>query len=239
VTETEWLVCEDPLAPLALVAARASARKLRLFLCASCARVLDGTPAERRLFRGYYAGSFQALTRALGVVEQFAEGLVGSDALAGARGDAADSVYVPPAIDYGGETGLGYEAAAVVAAAAERLVPADVLAACWSATDSQSARVSEGDARRRTEEARWQTTVLRDIFGNPFRSVLFSPDWRTETVLGLAQQVYAARDFSPLPILGDALEDAGCDNADILDHCRGPGLHARGCWVLDLVIGKE
>ena len=55
----------------------------------------------------------------------------------------------------------------------------------------------------------------------------------------MAQQMYAARDFSPLPILGDALEDAGCDNADILDHCRGPGLHARGCWVLDLVIGKE
>jgi hypothetical protein len=47
------------------------------------------------------------------------------------------------------------------------------------------------------------------------------------------------RDFSPMPILADALQDAGCDNADILDHCRGPGLHVRGCWVVDLVLGKE
>jgi hypothetical protein len=239
VTEAEWLVCENPLAPLAFVAARATDRKLRLFLCASCARVLDGAPPHRRLFRGYYPGSFQKLERALSVVEQFAEGFVGSDALAEARRDAEDSVYVPPSIDYGGETGLDCEAAAVVAAAVEHPVPEDVIAACWRATDSQSARTPGGEGSRGTDEPRWQAMVFRDVFGNPFRSIIFPSDWRTETALALAQQMYASRDFSPMPILADALQDAGCDNADILDHCRGPGPHVRGCWVVDLVIGKE
>ncbi|WP_239465732.1 hypothetical protein [Gemmata sp. SH-PL17] len=81
--------------------------------------------------------------------------------------------------------------------------------------------------------------MLRDIFGNPFRPVAFSSAWRTPTVLALAAQVYESRDFSAVPILADALQDAGCDNADILDHCRGTGAHVRGCWVVDLVLGKE
>jgi hypothetical protein len=51
--------------------------------------------------------------------------------------------------------------------------------------------------------------------------------------------MYEARDFSAMPILADALQDAGCDNDDILDHCRGPGPHVRGCWVVDLVLGEE
>jgi hypothetical protein len=224
---------------LAFLADRATDRKVRLFLCASCARVLDGAPLHRRLFRGYYPGSFQKLERALSIVEQYGEGFVGSDALAEARQDAEDSVYVPPSIDYGGETGLGYEAAAVVAAAVEHPVPEDVIATCWRASDSQSARTAGGEGGRRTEEARWQAMIFRDVFGNPFRSASFSSDWRTETALSLAQQMYASRDFSPLPILADALEDAGCTNADILAHCRGPDPHVRGCWVVDLVIGTE
>jgi hypothetical protein len=55
----------------------------------------------------------------------------------------------------------------------------------------------------------------------------------------LAQAISDDRAFDRLPILADALEDAGCDNADILDHCRMPGEHARGCWVVDLILGKE
>src|SRR5207302_6429926 len=125
-------------------AARATDRKLRLFLCACCARVLDGAPPQRRLFRGYYPGSFEKLGRALSAVEQFAEGFVGADALAEARRDAGDSVYVPPSIDYGGETGLDYEAAPVVAAAVEHPIAEDVVAACWRATDSQPARTPGG-----------------------------------------------------------------------------------------------
>jgi hypothetical protein len=81
--------------------------------------------------------------------------------------------------------------------------------------------------------------LLRDIFGNPFRSLTFSPEWRTDTALALARQMYESRDFSAMPILADALQDAGCDNEDILDHCRTEQTHVRGCWVVDLVLGKE
>jgi hypothetical protein len=66
-----------------------------------------------------------------------------------------------------------------------------------------------------------------------------NPGWRTTTAFQLAQGMYDSRDFSAMPILADALQDAGCDIADILDHCRGPGPHVRGCWVVDLVLGKE
>jgi hypothetical protein len=84
-----------------------------------------------------------------------------------------------------------------------------------------------------------QADLLREVFGNPFRPVAFLPAWWTDTALSLARQMYASREFSAMPILADALQDAGCDNADILDHCRGPGPHIRGCWVIDLVLGKE
>ncbi|VTU00166.1 Uncharacterized protein (Fragment) OS=uncultured bacterium PE=4 SV=1 [Gemmataceae bacterium] len=82
-------------------------------------------------------------------------------------------------------------------------------------------------------------TLIRDIFGNPFRPVAFDPEWRTSTVVALAQQMYDTRDFSAMPILADALQDAGCDSDDVLTHCRGTGPHVRGCWVVDAVLGKE
>jgi hypothetical protein len=82
--------------------------------------------------------------------------------------------------------------------------------------------------------------LLRDIFGNPFRRVAFSPSWRTDTALTLARQMYESRDFGAMPILADALQDVGCDSEDILSHCRDTSLtHVRGCWVVDLVLGKE
>jgi hypothetical protein len=81
--------------------------------------------------------------------------------------------------------------------------------------------------------------LLRDIFGNPFRPVAFQPEWRTSTVHGLARQMYQSRDLSPMPILADALQDAGCGDEDVLNHCLGGGPHVRGCWVVDLVLGKE
>ena len=65
-----------------------------------------------------------------------------------------------------------------------------------------------------------ESALLRDIFGNPFRPVTFSPEWRTDTARHLARQMYESRDFSAMPILADALQDAGCDNDDILTHCR-------------------
>ena len=89
-------------------------------------------------------------------------------------------------------------------------------------------------------EKRAQCRLLREIFGNPFRPPAFSSEWRTDTAIALARQMYEAREFSAMPILADALQDAGCDNAGVLNHCRDPNAtHVRGCWVLDLVLGKE
>ncbi|VTU02814.1 Uncharacterized protein (Fragment) OS=uncultured bacterium PE=4 SV=1 [Gemmataceae bacterium] len=80
--------------------------------------------------------------------------------------------------------------------------------------------------------------MAEDIFGNPFRVVAIDPQWLTSDVLALARGIYDERAFDRMPILADALQDAGCDSADVLDHCRGPGPHVRGCWVVDLVLGK-
>jgi len=95
-----------------------------------------------------------------------------------------------------------------------------------------------GAAAKRAE-LQQQCLLVRDIFGNPFRPVSFSPSWRTDTAVSLARQMYDARDFSAMPILADALQDAGCNDDDILNHCQGPGPHVRGCWVVDLVLNKK
>jgi hypothetical protein len=88
-------------------------------------------------------------------------------------------------------------------------------------------------------EMAFQSHLVRDIFGNPFRPVSFSSTWRTDTAVTLARQMYDSRDFSAMPILADALQDAGCDSDDVLSHCRDTSLtHVRGCWVVDLVLGK-
>jgi hypothetical protein len=99
--------------------------------------------------------------------------------------------------------------------------------------------VAEDETEACNAEGAAQAELVRDIFGNPFRSVSFDPAWRTGTAVALASQMYESRDFGAMPILADALQDAGCDNEDILTHCRGPGPHVRGCWVVDLVLGKE
>jgi hypothetical protein len=80
--------------------------------------------------------------------------------------------------------------------------------------------------------------IIRDIFGNPFRPATLDPSWLTSTVTALARQMYESRDFSAMPILADALQDAGCSDEAILSHLRGPGPHVRGCWVVDLLLGK-
>jgi hypothetical protein len=81
--------------------------------------------------------------------------------------------------------------------------------------------------------------LLHCIFGNPFRTVAFDPRWRTADVLGLARGIYEDRAFDRLPLLADALMDAGCGEDQLLAHCRSEGPHVRGCWVVDLVLGKE
>jgi hypothetical protein len=92
--------------------------------------------------------------------------------------------------------------------------------------------------RGRSQEA----VLLHDIIGDPFRPVTIRPDWLAwddGRVLSLARTIYDQRTFDLLPVLADALEDAGCDNAEVLGHCRRDGEHMRGCWVVDLLLGKE
>jgi hypothetical protein len=81
--------------------------------------------------------------------------------------------------------------------------------------------------------------IVRDIFGNPFRPFTIDATWLTPNVVAVAHTIYDERRFQDMPILADALEEAGCTNGDILAHCRSEGPHVRGCWVVDLILGKQ
>jgi hypothetical protein len=84
-----------------------------------------------------------------------------------------------------------------------------------------------------------QCDLLRDIFGNPFRPVNLDHSWLTPKTVGLAQAIYDQRTFDRMPILADALEEVGCADPENLNHCRGSDPHVRGCWVVDLLLGRE
>jgi len=107
------------------------------------------------------------------------------------------------------------------------------------------AAVAAGDAARSAAagEARIQAAALRDILANPFRAApAVDPSWLAwngGAVAKLAAAIYDGRRFADLPILADALEDAGCADATILAHCRGRDEHVRGCWVVDLLTGRQ
>jgi hypothetical protein len=98
-------------------------------------------------------------------------------------------------------------------------------------------RVALPSHRSNEDERVAQCNFIRDIF--PFHPITLSPSWLTSTVVSLANQMYESRDFSAMPILADALQDADCSNETILTHCRGPGPHVRGCWAIDLLTGRE
>jgi len=89
--------------------------------------------------------------------------------------------------------------------------------------------------RLRDELAR----LIREIFGNPFHLVEFDPRWRTANAVDLARTIYGEKGFDRMPVVADALMDAGCAEESILDHCRAPGPHVRGCWVVDLLLGRS
>lgn len=84
-----------------------------------------------------------------------------------------------------------------------------------------------------------QAVFVREIFGNPFRPVVIDPRWQTSTVVDLARSVYDEKAFDRMPILADALMDGGCDSEPIIEHCRQSTEHLRGCWVVDLLTGRE
>jgi hypothetical protein len=97
-----------------------------------------------------------------------------------------------------------------------------------------AAQHAEGSAEGRRDERGEHIKLFRDIFGTGTHDGTMSL-----LVRGLAEGIYADRAFDRLPILADALEEAGCTDAEVLAHCRGPGPHVRGCWVVDLILGKE
>ena len=149
------------------------------------------------------------------VAERYADGLCGAEELAAAKAQL-----------YGRFT-FGNEGTAVsiCCSVGPRFIPGEVLAGA-------------GAAARRPTEKKAQADLVRDIFGNPFRPVSFAPEWRTDTAVTLARTMYESRDFSAMPILADALQDAGCDSDEVLQHCRDPQTkHVRGCWVVDLALG--
>ena len=98
---------------------------------------------------------------------------------------------------------------------------------------------SPTDERGTIHRGAREADLLRELLGNPLRPVRFDPAWRTDTVLAIATSAYDSRGFGALPILADALQDAGCDSDELLSHCRDTTkAHMRGCWALDTVLGK-
>jgi len=210
-TEAEWLACEDPKPMVAHIRSSGSARKLRLFACACCYRVYtDGDGPE-----------FDGVT----ISERYADGQATDEELKQAEDDLDCGDYRYGPADYA----TSGEIDAVLGAAA---------AATWI-VEYNAAHHHPGPGLLADQERLAQAVLLRDIFGNPFRPVAVDPAWLTSAVVALAGGIYADRAFDRLPILADALQDAGCDSDDVLDHCRGPGPHVRGCWVVDLLLGKS
>jgi hypothetical protein len=108
--------------------------------------------------------------------------------------------------------------------------------------DSSAAKLAAKVLLRRGVLSPLPSELLRDVFGNPFRPITVNPSWlawKDSTVVRLAQAIYDDRAFHNLPVLADTLEHAGCHDADILNHCRGPGPHVLGCWLLDVLLQKQ
>jgi hypothetical protein len=220
---------------------KASDRKLRLYACACCRQVWDLLLDERSC-------------TAIEVAEQYADGLTSDETLAIIRKaarlarrtvkrTARLTGFSPP-----------FDAARAAETVVSTSVEGAVSAVGWvaSAVGHQAMPDATNSDFDDAYEAIWHfkmfhvCPLLRDIFGNPIRPATISPAWRTPSVVSLAQAAYDNRTLptstlepSRRAVLADALEDAGCDQAGILNHLRGPGPHARGCWPVDLLLGKE
>jgi hypothetical protein len=225
-TEAEWLACTDPTEMMYVSGERGrlTERRDRYFSCACCRRIWHLLPDE-------------ASRTAVRVAEQYLDGLASAELLDsasqaaelhfGSAARAAAAAAFP-------RRELGNNGIDVAAHAADAVVYAD--------PHFISGEADWGRGAGRAEQSA-QADLLRDIIGNPFRRVpRLDPTvlaWDTGTVVQLAQLIYDECRFTDLPILADALEDAGCDDPDLLNHCRQPGVHVRGCWVVDLLVGNE
>jgi hypothetical protein len=212
-TEAGWRACYDARPTLEFLHGRASDRKLRLFACACCRAAPDLLDdAEVR--------------EAIETSERYADGLATREQLQAARRGAASALarcvcYLQP------WHAVWRVAGALLNVAAEPLL-SSLNAADWFDGYFQAMQQASGR----------HCPLFRDIFGNPFASATFDPAWRSPTVSKLGQAIYEDLAFDRLPVLADALEEAGCDQADILAHLRGGGEHARGCWVIVLVLAR-
>ena len=232
-TEQEWLACTDPQKMLEFLRGKASDRKLRLFACACCRRVWN-------LVTDKYS------RKALTIAERYADGEVSQEKLAFAWGDARRATQV----SHRGERETADSTAMwAVSLACEaeigRVLGAASIAAMCEAYPFDSAPLPEAQREQvcllRDVAQREQVCLLRDVVGNPFRPVPLDPAWlawNDGAVRKMAQTIYEERAYDRLPLLADALEDPGCTNADILAHCRQPGPHVRGCWVVDVLLEK-
>ncbi len=216
-TEYEWSVCRDAAPMVAFVEKKATDRKLRLFAVA-CARLL----CDR------LRGGDMRETLELG--ERLADGLASeNDRLRGLTNLHDIS------LNYDSLTGcywLTRPQEEVSAYNAALLILARFSGSCIFTN-----RISWKEAARATGEQ--QPDLLREIFGNPFAPVSVDPQWLTPTVVDLARTIYDLKAFDRMSELADALQSAGCDNEAILNHCRTGGPHVRGCWALDLILGKS
>jgi len=227
-TEQEWLECNYPQHMLGNLCQRVgerqlSKRKLRLFSSA----------CRRRL---WYLLIDERSQRAIETAERHADNLASDKELVAAYCEAksaADSVQVPAGAS---------EAAFAVSCKLDAPAFDAADGAAHNAANAKANADSSGlrswfDAH--TDESKMQSRLLRDIFGNPFRPITIDPRWLTSTVVDLARAIYDERAFDRMPILADALMDAGCDSEEIISHCRQSGEHVRGCWVVDLLTGRK
>jgi hypothetical protein len=205
-----------------------SDRKKRLYLVACC----------RSIWRHL---SHETSRRAVQVAESFADGSASAAELLRAHNDAMEISTPLWRWVFRHPHAPAHSMAMVMRTASAAVAASNAASPQWHFNGGPNAAwaCGQADGPACRAELERQACVLRCLVGNPFRPVTLNPSWLTSTVSTLAAGIYAERAFDHFPILADALQDAGCGNADILDHCRGGGVHARGCWVVDLLLGKE
>jgi hypothetical protein len=223
ITEAEWLGCADPRPMHEAVRGTVSERKLRLFAVACC-RGLGPLLKDPRITTG------------LDVADRYADGAATRADLEAALQGAARAQRAQR------RKALLYAYAAVKDACSPAgLALGAAEKSAWAAAAAADSRATYGERLRQTRPDLYASlaALLRDVLGNPFRPVAVDLSWLTSAVVRLAQGIYDDRAFDRLPTLADALEQAGCTDAEILGHCRQPGTHARGCWVVDGVLQRD
>jgi hypothetical protein len=213
-TEEEWLTSTDSPAMLDFLSGSEN-RKLRLFACACCRRVWDLLSDKRSRV-------------AVRKLEEFADNMEDSRL----RRDAYNIANAAFRDIRDSWQNANWSAACAVVCAAYPTVPLNLYGNLETALE-----ISEKLDRQAMRQM--EANILRHLIPNPFRPVSLAPAWFTSDVLALARGIYDDRAFDRMPILADALQDAGCTNDDVLNHCRdAQQVHVRGCWVVDLLLEK-